>query len=215
MTDRNEAATELHRRAVLAGLAAAAPAAALASVPALSAQASVMSPDDPVFGLIEAHRAVARAAAAASEERSRRQQILLDEGIGLRPHVTAIDDSGSPVVVYSHRHIDGCPTLSGQQRDRAHAGLEAALGRHSAVLGDIDNVVSDACDAADEHLDALLSTAPTSVAGLRALLHYILADDGGPTCDEDLSWNGRLETLLFSIVGALDNIDAAHAGEAV
>lgn len=208
MTDHNQTATELHRRAVLAGLAAAAPAAVLASVPALSAPAGAEGLLDPMFGLIEAHRKASRAAAAASEERSRRQQILLDEGVGLHPFVTAIDDGGSPVVVYSHRQIDGCPTLSGQQRDRAHAGLDAALSRHLTVLGDIDNVVSEACDAANEHLDALLSTAPTSALGLRALLRYILADDDGPTCDDDLSCNDRLVTLLFSINGALDNIDA-------
>ncbi|MFB9264105.1 hypothetical protein ACFFWD_13130 [Bradyrhizobium erythrophlei] len=102
--------------------------------------------------------------------------------------------------------------MSDQQRDRAHAELDVALSHHSAVLGDVDDVVGDAWDAALERLDALLSTAPTSVPGLRALLHYILLDDDGPM-SEDFSEDGRFEALLFSIDGALKNI--AHAVETI
>ncbi|MGF6312602.1 hypothetical protein ABIB82_006495 [Bradyrhizobium sp. i1.8.4] len=169
----------------------------------------------PVFGLIDAYRAAARVAAAASEEKSRREQILTGRGHRTFSVRRRRQRWGSPIVVYSHKQIDQCPTLFGQQRDRAHVRLDVALSRHSTILGDVENVLCDAIDAGEERLDALLSTAPTSVPGLRALLHYILADDDGPTCEDELSWNARLETLLFSIGDALDNIDVARAEEII
>lgn len=63
MTDRNQTAGGLHRRAILAGLAAATPAAAIASLPS-----AVAAEPDPIFAAIAAHERAAEAYTAALEK---------------------------------------------------------------------------------------------------------------------------------------------------
>lgn len=211
-----EAADVPSRRRFLSqatGVAAGSAVLALATIPpAPAAIAPAVSPD-PVFGLIEAHRSASRILMSAVDEKQRRGQVLLAEGIGLHPFFVAVDFRGSPIVLYSHAHIDACPDLD--RPDQAHAGLDVAISRHSAIVGDIDRVVGEASDVVDERFDALVSTAPTSASGLRALLSYILRDDDAPTTidlSEDID---KLEALLHSIEGALDQIAPVGARETI
>ncbi|WP_370191871.1 hypothetical protein [Bradyrhizobium elkanii] len=183
-----------------------------AIAPASSATAPAASPD-PVFGLIEAHRSASRILSSAVDERGRRARTLLAEGIGLHPFFVAVDFRGSPIVFYTHTQIDACPDL--ERPDQAHAGLDLAIGRHSAIVGDIDSVVGDASDVVDERFDALISAAPTSAQGLRALLSYILRDDDAPTSMDLAEDCCRIETLMRSIEGALDHIAPVGARETI
>jgi hypothetical protein len=43
---------------------------------------------------------------AACSEYSRRQQALIDEGIGLRPFTMLVSSQGQPIAVYTHAQID-------------------------------------------------------------------------------------------------------------
>ncbi|WP_461331208.1 hypothetical protein [Bradyrhizobium elkanii] len=196
-----------------AGVAAGGTVLALSAIaPASSATAPAASPD-PVFGLIEAHRSASRILMSVVDEKHRRAQTLLAEGIGLHPFFVAVDFRGAPTIFYTHTQIDACPDL--ERPDQAHAGLDVAISRHSAIVGDIDSVIADASDVVDERFDALVSTAPTSASGLRALLSYILRDDDAPTTidlSEDID---KLEALLNSIEGALDQIAPVGARETI
>ncbi|MCP1969770.1 twin-arginine translocation signal domain-containing protein [Bradyrhizobium elkanii] len=176
------------RRQFLAGTAA-----ALAGAPAL---AEAAQQDDPVFALISAHRAVAKQYAEAAADLSRREQTLIDEGAGCYPFV-AIAIAGRPVLAHRHEQIDTYP-ISDLQRQKAHAGLDAALSRYTEVMGDAEEITRAADDAAFEALDRLL-TAPISVAGVRALVGY-LAEEVDPVM---LRTNQQIETLLLSIQDAL------------
>lgn len=177
------------RRRFLAG-------AAVATLVGAPAMAGAAEQTDPVFALIEAHRAVAKQYAEAAADLSRREQTLIDEGAGCYPFV-AIAIGGRPVLAHRHEQIDAYP-ISDLQRQKAHAGLDAALSRYTEVMGDAEEITRAADDAAFEALDRVL-TAPTSVAGVRALVSY-LAEEVDPVM---LRTNHQIETLLFSIQDAL------------
>ncbi|WP_338827642.1 hypothetical protein [Bradyrhizobium sp. 27S5] len=121
---------------------------------------------DPIFALIEAHRATAKAYCDATAEYCRREQILVDEGIG-----------------------------------RCHSRAALRLERRADVLGDAEDIMDAAGDAASEALDKLLSATPATPAGLLALITYLVEE----TEDVNFYLRGehRIETLLFSIQDAL------------
>lgn len=206
-------AVQSRRRFLSAGVATGGAVLALATIPPASSATAPAPSLDPVFGLIEAHRSASRVLSSAVDEKGRRERTLLAEGAGLHPFFVAVDFRGAPTIFYTHTQIDACPDL--ERPDQAHAGLDVAISRHSAIVGDIDSVIADASDVVDERLDALVSTAPTSASGLRALLRYILRDDDAPTTiglSEDID---RLDALLHSIEGALDRIDPVGAPETI
>jgi hypothetical protein len=131
-------------RSQAAGAAAGGTVLALAAVSAtVAADRPAAAPadrePDPIFAKIEAHRVAERAYAAACSEQSRREQIVLDEGIGLRPFAVIVN-SGLPIVVYSHPQINGLVgTVGGEAAKRAHDALDAVLARYETVMGNIEN----------------------------------------------------------------------------
>ncbi|PAY05379.1 hypothetical protein CK489_28735 [Bradyrhizobium sp. UFLA03-84] len=180
------------RRRFLAGTAAA----VLIPTGAVAAPVSA----DPIFALIETHRAAAKAYGEATHEQCRREQILIDEGIGLSPFAV-ITWGGRPITVHSHGHIDSLKTASDRQRAKAHADLDIALRRHGEIFGDAENVADAAYQADCEALDRLISTAPTSSAGLRALVSYLVEEV--EDVNTLLHGDCRVETLLVTIQEAL------------
>jgi hypothetical protein len=154
---------------------------AMAAIPPMSAAAAPVGAlasgePDPVLALIEAHRAATTAHFEACVEKSRREQALIDEGIGLHPFAVMVSN-GSPIVAHTHRHIDALVDIVGEQvAKQAHAGLDAALERYRAVYGGIGNEACEAGDIASQALDNLVTTVPTSVHGIRAVLSYLMED---------------------------------------
>ena len=74
------------------------------------------------------------------------------------------------------------------------------MAHYREVFGNIENEAGDLGDVADDAFDNMISTSPTSIAGLRALLIY-LSDD---VVDLGHQVNGdRAEMLICSIHDAL------------
>ena len=193
------------RRAFLSTTAAAAAAAVAAPATVLASAQS-----DPTFARIEAHRAAEAAHVAACTEYSRREQVLIDEGIGHHPFVTMIISGGAPIVAYGHPHIDaywGC--ASEQVRAKAHADLDRAKGGHDEIMGNSEDEAGRLGDVAADAFNELIWTTPTTVHGARALLDYLLddvADLGQQFHDED-----RLIALLSSVNETLQTLHPAAA----
>jgi hypothetical protein len=70
---------------------------------------------DRTSAMIEVHRAAEAAHMAACSAYSRRQQALIDEGIGLRPF-TMLVSQGQPIAVYTHAQIDACATPTSERK---------------------------------------------------------------------------------------------------
>jgi hypothetical protein len=148
-----------------------------ATADAASPMAALASSDvDPIFALIEDYRAAASAVPAAAAEYSRREEMLIEQGIGLSPFISVLDVSGpggpEPTTVYMHQYIDRlipADRFSKPNAD-AHASLDAQIERHKAILGDSEDVLYSAQDAETEVLDTLFWTSPTTIAGVLALL---------------------------------------------
>ncbi|UGX94235.1 twin-arginine translocation signal domain-containing protein [Bradyrhizobium barranii subsp. barranii] len=173
-------------------------AAAVAALAGAPAVVEAAAPNDPTFDLILQHRRAAITYEDLVADYCRRERILVDEGIGLYPYTSVALPAGQPIVVYNHERIDTLACLSEPQRRKAHADLDAALNRYTEVMGDAEDAMRVADAAAFEVLGQLL-TAPTSIAGVRALVGY-LAQEVDPVM---LRTNDQIETLLFSIQDAL------------
>jgi hypothetical protein len=65
---------------------------------------------DPIFSLIEEYRTAAKTVAAAASEVSRREAMLIEQGLGLSPFISVLDTSGprgpQPTLVYKHEYVD-------------------------------------------------------------------------------------------------------------
>jgi len=86
--------------------------------------------------------------------------------------------------------------------------LDAALERNAAILGDAEQVSEGAGEAETPAFEELLSTPPTSMAGLRALLVY-LSDD---VADLGQRFDARnAEMLIYSIHDALLELNPSDA----
>ena len=184
------APTGLGRRAFVAALAGGAAAAMVAPAASLASGEA-----DPIFAQIEAHRALAKEHAAACTEQSRREDILIDEGIGLCPFVTMVWQ-GRPMVAYSHKQIDAYDSISEKVRARAHAELDTTLACYHEVFGNIENEAGEIGDAALDSFEDLIGTPPTTAAGIRALLAYLLNDVSD--LNQQLIDDGSLRSLLCS-----------------
>ena len=85
--------------------------------------------------------------------------------------------------------------------------MDAALERNAAILGDAEQVSEGAGEAETPAFEELLSTPPTSMAGLRALLVY-LSDDVADLGRFDAR---NAEMLIYSIHDALLELNPSDA----
>jgi hypothetical protein len=184
----------LARRAFVTAIAGGAAAAMVVPVAALAS-----GEPDPIFKEIEAHREAQEAHAAACHEQSRREDILIDEGIGLCPFVTMVWQ-GRPMVAHSHKQIDAYDCISEKVRTKAHAELDTTLTRYREDFGNIENESGDLGSVAVDAFYDMISTPPTSIAGLRALLTYLSEDvvDLGHLWESD-----TIEMFIHSLHDAL------------
>jgi hypothetical protein len=145
--------------------AAAAPMAALAS-----------SGVDPIFALIEDYRTAAKTVAAAASEASRREEVMIEQGLGTYPVICVLDATARgkpmPTMVYSHDQIDRHlpPDRFSKANTEAKAALDAQIERNKGAVGDSEEVLYAAQDAETEAVDTLIWTVPTTIAGVLALL---------------------------------------------
>ena len=165
-----------------AAVAAGASALALAVIPPVSAAAAPMaamapSEVDPIFALIEEWRSTAKAVAAAATEVSRREDRLIEEGLGEYAVICVLDATcrhGKPkqTMIYTHDQIDRHlpPDRFGKANADARAALDAKIEQHKEIMGDSESVLYAAQDAETEAVDMLVWTPPTTVAGTLALL---------------------------------------------
>ena len=77
---------------------------------AMVPMAALASPGvDPIFALIDEYRAAAKTLDAATSERSRREEMLIEQGLGLSPFISELDVWGpgpaQAVVAYKHEYI--------------------------------------------------------------------------------------------------------------
>ncbi|WP_375762868.1 hypothetical protein ACE10X_22405 [Bradyrhizobium sp. Pha-3] len=175
-------------------------AALAAAVPTTAPAIAEAAQQDEIFALIEAHRAAAKASSEAADEQCRREEILIDEGIGLCPYVVVMW-GGRPVTIHTHDQIDKNTGATDRQRAGAHAELDRVLKRYREIFGDAEDVADATYKADREALDRLISTVPTSNTGLQALLSYVAEEV--EDVEIALRDEGRLETLLVTIQEAL------------
>jgi hypothetical protein len=153
--------------------------------------------DDPIFALIESHRAAQAAHNAACREQSRREETLIDEGIGLCPFVTMVWQ-GRPIISYTHKQIDShWGAVDDKIIARAHTEFDAVIARYEEVFGNIENEAGDLGDFALDKFDDLISTTPTTARGARALLDYLLEEVAD--LDQQFLEEDKLVALLSSI----------------
>jgi len=115
---------------------------------------------------------VAKTAATAASEVSRREDMLIEQGLGTYPFISVLNASGpgrpQPTMVYKHEYIDRLLPADrfSKPNAAAHASLDAQIERHKAIVGDSEKVMY----AETEALDTLVWTPPTIIAGVLALL---------------------------------------------
>jgi hypothetical protein len=195
-----------------AGLAGGGAALALATVSATAAAVAPMaalasSDADPIFALIEDYRTAAKTAAAAASEVSRREDMLLEQGLGTRPFISVLNPNGTPsqepTTVYTHEYIDRLlpPDRFSKRNAKAHASLDARRKRHNAIMGDSEEVMYAAQDAETEAVDELVWTPPKTIAGVLALLELLPELRRSRVLDDD-----QTEAITISVADALRGI---------
>lgn len=196
MTDHNQAATGLHRRAILAGLAATAPAAAIASLPAAVAAAVIAPSVDPIFALIARHRAEEWAYTEAIMARDKLFETAPEEFMRPVRVQFGMTDGRNPHYLYSHKQIEDCLVAGSRHSPKIKAQLHAELDRdrfeisarrEEIGLPSAEERVEQLCDSCQDLEWALANTMPTSIAGVAALLRYAneVEDQGEQWPDTD------------------------------
>lgn len=182
-----------------------APAIAAPMAPLASSEA------DPIFALIEEYRVAAKTTAAAASEVSRREEMLIEQGLGTYPVICVLDAAARgkpmPTMAYSQEQIDKLlpPGRFGKANAEARASLDVQIERHKAALGDSEDVLNSALDAETEALDILVWTPPTTVAGILALLEM------GPVLRQARIDDDQTDAMMISVIDALR---ALHPNEA-
>jgi hypothetical protein len=193
-------------------VAAGASALALATVSATAGAAAPMavlvsSGVDPIFALIEEYLAAAKTVAAAASEVDRREEMLIEQGLGPDPFISVLDASGprkpKPTMVYMHDHIDLLLPVDrfSKRNAAAHASLEAQFDRHKAIVGDSERVLYAAQDAETEAVDSLIWTVPTTIAGVLALLELSPELRRSRVLDD-----GQADAITISVIDALRDL---------
>jgi hypothetical protein len=192
-----------------AGVATGSAVLALATIPATAdaaAPMAAMAPSgvDPIFALIEEYRAAARIAAAAASEVDRREEMMLEQGLGTYP-VTCVLDAAArgkpmPTMAYSHEHIDQLlpPDRFSKANAEAKAALDVQIERNKAAVGDSEDVLYAAQDAETEAVDTLIWTVPTTIAGVLALLELSPELRRSRVLDD-----GQADAITISVIDAL------------
>jgi hypothetical protein len=170
--------------------------------------ASLASSDvDPIFSLIEDYRTAAKTVAVAASEFSRREEMLIEQGLSMYAFTSVVDTSGpgrpKPTTVYTHEHIDSLLPVDrfGKPNAEAHAALDAQEERRKAIIGDSEAVLNAAQDAETEALDELIWTTPTTIAGVLALLELLPELRRARVMDDD-----QADAIIISVIDALDDI---------
>jgi len=134
---------------------------------------------DPIFALIEKYRTAAEKVAVAASEVSRREEMLIEQGLGSKAPSCPVSDMSQfgrrrPVMVHKHEYVDIHipPDRFSKVNAAAHAELDAKIEQHKAIMGDSEAVMCAAQDAETDVLDTLVWTVPTSIAGVLALLEF-------------------------------------------
>jgi hypothetical protein len=199
-----------HAAGVAAGGTALALATVSATTDAAASLASLASSDvDPIIALIEEYRTVAKTTTAAASEHSRREGMLIEQGLGLSPFISVLDVSGPgaahPMVVYDHGYVDRLlpPDRFSEPNAAAHASLDAQVWRHNAIMGDSQHVMYAAMDVELEVLDTIVWTSATTIAGAVALLEFW--SEIRKASREALQ-DHQIDTLILSIAGALRDL---------
>ena len=185
---------------------------ALATVSATADAAAPMaalapSNVDPIFSLIEDYRTAAKTVAAAASEVSRREDMLIEQGLGMYAFISVLDASGprkpTPTMVYTHECIDSLLPADrfSKPNAEAHASLDAQEERHKAIMGDSEDVLNAAQDVETEALDTLIWTPPTTIAGVLALLELLPELRRERIMDAD-----QADATIISVIDALDDI---------
>ncbi|QDW38759.1 hypothetical protein FFI89_017375 [Bradyrhizobium sp. KBS0727] len=158
---------------------------------------------DPIFALIEDYRTAAAAVAAAASEVDRRDEMMIEQGLGPYPFISVLDASKpgkpTPTLAYSHEHIDRLlpPDRFSKANAEAKTALDVQTEREKAIAGDSEKVMNAAMDAEAEALDTLGRTSPTTIAGVLALL-YLFPDLQRARIDDD-----QANALIISVIDAL------------
>jgi hypothetical protein len=137
---------------------------------------------DPIFALIDGYRTAVKAVAPAAGEVSRREGMLIEQGLGRSPFISVLEMgdglyAGRPMMVYKHEYVDIHipPDRFGKLNADAHAALDAQFDRKKAIMGDSERVLYAAEDAKTEALDELAWTTPTTIAGVLACWNCCLS----------------------------------------
>jgi hypothetical protein len=164
----------LNRRTILAGAAAATvPTAALSAPPIVSAT-------DPIFPLIEQHRACGALVAKAKQSRST-----------LEGMISPLSDYIDPAQPWNYR-------LAGERRSAANPEFERAVDAMSAA------------QSAEYEIElALIRAAPETPAGAAALLRHVVQFCGADEDDSELSQIESLMTIMSSAATVLEGVTEA------
>jgi hypothetical protein len=197
----------------IAGVAAGGTALALATIPPASTAAAptaslASSAVDPIFALIDVYRAAAKTLAAATSEHDRREEMLIEQGLGSSPFISVLEMrsglyANQPVTVYKREYVDIHipPDRFRELNADAHAALDAKIEQHKAIVGDSEKVMYAAMDAETEAVDSLLWTTPTTIAGVLALLELLPDLRRARVLDAD-----QADAIIISVIDALDDI---------
>ena len=175
---------------------------------ALPLPAVAASGVDPIFSLIEDYRAAAKVVAVAAAEVDRREELLIEEGLGQYPVICVLDATcrrGKPeqTMIYTHDQIDRHlpPGRYSKANAEARASLDAKIEQHKGVMGDSEDVLYAAQDAETEALDILVWTSPTTIAGVFALPELFPELRRSRALDDD-----QADSITISVLEALRDL---------
>ena len=214
------------RRSILGAIAGSA--AAAGGTAGLTPVIASALPADPIFALIERHRAESRAYDEAIGDLSKLEDTLPEE-IKRSPHVQfGLRDGVNPYYLYSHHDIDArlewMPDFSRtpEIRARLHAEFERdakeiLLKQDQCGLGAAELRTESLWGSLHKTACAIATTVPTSMAGVAAVLRYAneWEDVGGEWPNTDKigpdGWHYQLRATMAAAIEALIAIEAGKA----